>query len=155
MTYELNMNMLATYIFAPPIAVIYYTKTSFTTWIYQSASRGSFNKCPHIRPYILKYATEVTRMYVFMTLCMCVPAFWLDDFPSIGLLHNFASWMSEMAHSCRQRPGSRSDLPPRCTHSARGTTPNIRWRLMGVTRSWWQRSEWPIRLSVRSHITIH
>ena len=137
-----------------PIAVIYYTKTLFTTWIYQNASRGSY-KCTHICPYILKYATEVTRMYVFMTLCMRVPAFWLDDFLSIRLLRNFASWMSEMAHSCRQQPGSWSDLPPRLAHGARGTTPNIKWWLMEVTRPCSQRSKWPIRLSVRSHITIH
>ena len=154
-TYEPNMNMLATYIFAPPIAVIHYTKTSFTTWIYQNANRGSYNKRPHIRPYILKYASEVTRMYVFMALRMCVPAFWLDDCPSMGLLRNFASLMSVVAHSCRQQPLSWSDLSPRWSHSARGTTPKNRWRLMGVARPCWRRYKWPIRLSIHSHTTIH
>ena len=138
-----------------PIAVIHYTKTSFTTWIYQNARGGSYNKFPHIRPYILKCATEVTRMYMFMALWMCVPAFWLDDFPSMGLLRNFVSWMSVMAHSCRQQPGSWSDLPQRLSHGARRTTPKNRWRLMGVERPCWQRYKWPIRLSIRSHITIH
>ena len=129
-TYEPNMNMLATYIFAPPIVVIHYTKTSFTTWIYQNASGGSYNKCPHIRRYILTYATEVTRMYMFMALCMCVPAFWLDDFPSMGLFRNFASWMSVMANSCRQQPGSWSDLPLRLYHGARG-------QLQTLDDDWW------------------
>ena len=127
-TYEPNRNMLATYIFAPPIAVIWYTKTSFTTWIYQNASGSCYNKCPHIRPYIL---------LVFMALCMCVPTFWLDDFPSMGLLRNCV--MSMMAHSRRQQPKTWSDLPPRLSHGARGTTPKNGWGLMGVARPCWRR----------------
>ena len=93
---------------------------------------GLFLFCSgHIGPYILKYASEVTRMYVFMALCMCVPAFWLDDFPSMGLLRNFASWMSVVAHSCRQQPKSRSDLSPRWSHGARG-------QLQKIDGDWWE-----------------
>ena len=149
------MNMLATYIFVPLIVMIYYPKMLFTTWIYQNTSRVSYDKCPHVLPYTPKYTTEETHMYMFMTLCMCVSAIWLNDFPSTGLLGNFASRMSVMAHSCWQQPGSRSDLPPRLCHHAKGSTPNVRWRLMGVTLSCWPRSKWPIRLSISSHITIH
>ena len=91
---------------------------------------------------------ELVCMCSWHYACVFKPSDWT-------IFHNFVSWMSEVAHSCRQQPGNRSDLPPRLCHSARGTTPSIRWRSIGVTLPCWQRSKLPIGFSVSSHIKIH
>ena len=75
-----------------------------------------------ICPYILKYATEVTRRYAFMTLSMCAPVLWLDDLLSVGLLCNLRvgcqRWhIRFLSFSCRFSRLHPRLSTPICTYS--------------------------------------